>query len=252
MLTQPSLPARGVPPWFVAMLACVSLTAGCALRGPQPGTPATSATAIGDGALPPLRVPVDAVRYEVDPERTVVTVIVRRAGPLARLGHDHVVTSNNETGTAWLGNTPESSVFELRLPVGQFDVDLAEARAAAGPEFAPAVPEAARAGTRQNLLRPEVLDAQRYPILTLRSSRASGTWPNVTAKVAVEIKGRVSEIDVPVHVEREAGVLTARGALQLSQSQLGLTPFSAAGGAIQVADVLEVRFALVATTKPGN
>jgi hypothetical protein len=186
----------------------------------------------------------------VDPDRTVVTILVRRAGPLARLGHDHVITSQEETGAAWLTDRPETSAFELRLPVDKFDVDLPEARATAGPEFAQAVPDSARDGTRANMLRPEVLDAARYPTITLRSSSASGEWPDVKARVAVEFKGSVTEFEVPMHVERKAGLLGARGSLQLSQSQLGLTPFSVAGGAIQVADALEIRFELVATTKP--
>jgi hypothetical protein len=38
----------------------------------------------------------------------------------------------------------------------------------------------------------------------------------------------------------------ARGALQLRQSDFGITPFSVAGGAIQVADVLEVSFVIAA------
>ena len=40
---------------------------------------------------------------QVDPDRTVVTVIVRRAGPLAKLGHDHVITSADEAGSVWFG-----------------------------------------------------------------------------------------------------------------------------------------------------
>ena len=70
-------------------------------------------------------------RLQVDPERTVVTVIVRRAGPLAKLGHDHVITSADEAGSVWLGSTPADSSFELTLLVDRFDVDLPAARAAA-------------------------------------------------------------------------------------------------------------------------
>ena len=45
------------------------------------------------------------------------------------------------------------------LPWG-FEVDLPEARANAGVEFAAPVPDDARAGTRRNMLRAEVLDAE--------------------------------------------------------------------------------------------
>jgi len=244
MLTHTSVSSRQRRSWFLATLFCVQVS-GCATRGPQPPSPPPHA-----GATAPLAVPAGSVRYVVDPDRTELTIIVRRAGPLARLGHDHVVTSQDETGSAWLTARPETSAFELRVPVAEFEVDLPEARSKAGPEFAQAVPESARAGTRANMLRPEVLDAGQYPTIALRSTTSSGEWPDVKSRVAVEFKGSVTEFEVPMHVQQEGGVLQARGSLQVSQSQLGLTPFSVAGGAIQVGDMLEIRFELVATTEP--
>lgn len=187
-------------------------------------------------------------RLEVDPERTVVTVIVRRAGPLAKLGHDHVITSADEAGSVWLGSTPADSSFELTLPVDRFDVDLPAARAAAGVEFAAPVPDDARAGTRHNMLRAEVLDGEQFPTLTLRSSAASGAWPQPIVRVAVTLKGVEREQEIPVVIERDAAGLTARGELRLNQTDFGITPFSVAGGAIRVADTLEIRFELAAAS----
>jgi polyisoprenoid-binding protein YceI len=185
---------------------------------------------------------------QVDPERTVVTVTVRRAGPLAKLGHDHVITSADEAGSVWLGSTPADSSFELTLPVDRFDVDLPAARAAAGVEFAAPVPDDARAGTRHNMLRAEVLDGEQFPTLTLRSSAASGAWPQPIVRVAVTLKGVAREQEIPVVVERDTAGLTARGELRLNQTDFGITPFSVAGGAIRVADTLEIRFELAAAS----
>ena len=187
---------------------------------------------------------------QVDPDRTVVTVIVRRAGPLARLGHDHVITSADEAGTVWLGSTPADSSFELTLPVERFDVDLPEARAAAGPEFAAPVPDDARDGTRHNMLRAAVLDGEHFPTITLRSTAATGDWPQPIVRVAVTLKGVEREQEIPVVVERDADGVIARGELRLNQTDFGITPFSVAGGAIQVADTLEIRFAIAASS-PG-
>ena len=187
-------------------------------------------------------------RLQVDPERTVVTVIVRRAGPLAKLGHDHVITSADEAGSVWLGSTPADSSFELTLPVDRFDVDLPAARAAAGLEFAAPVPDDARAGTRHNMLRAEVLDGEHFPTITLRSSAASGVWPQPIVRVAVTLKGVEREQEIPVVVERDAAGLTARGELRLNQTDFGITPFSVAGGAIRVADTIEIRFEIAAAS----
>ena len=187
-------------------------------------------------------------RLQVDPERTVVTVIVRRAGPLAKLGHDHVITSADEAGSVWLGSTPADSSFELTLLVDRFDVDLPAARAAAGLEFAAPVPDDARAGTRHNMLRAEVLDGEHFPTITLRSSAASGVWPQPIVRVAVTLKGVEREQEIPVVVERDVDGLTARGELWLNQADFGITPFSVAGGAIRVADTLEIRFEIAAVS----
>jgi hypothetical protein len=222
------------------------ILAGC--RSTSEPAPPVNASQSRSPSSAPAKMPAGALTLQVDPERTVVTVIVRRAGPLAKLGHDHVITSADEAGSVWLGSTPADSSFELTLPVGRFDVDLPAARAATGPEFAAPVPDDARAGTRRNMLRAEVLDGEHFPTITLRSATASGIWPQPIVRVAVTLKGVEREQEIPVIVERDAGSLTARGELRLNQTDFGMTPFSVAGGAIQVADTLEIRFEIAASS----
>jgi polyisoprenoid-binding protein YceI len=92
-----------------------------------------------------------------------------------------------------------------------------------------------------------VLDGERFPAITLRSAAASGLWPQPIVRVAVTLKGVEREQEIPVVVERDADGVTARGELRLNQTAFGMTPFSVAGGAIQVADTLEVRFEIAAS-----
>ena len=227
-----------------AMVAVFVLVASCRST-PEPASPANASQSHSPGSAP-TATRAGTQTLQVDPDRTVVTVIVRRAGPLAKLGHDHVITSADETGSVWLGNTPADSSFELTLPVERFDVDLLEARAAAGPEFAAPVPETARQGTRQNMLRTAMLDGEQFPTIPLRSTAASGVWPQPIVRVAVTLKGVEREQEIPVVVQRDAHGVTALGELRLNQTDFGMTPFSVAGGAIQVADTLEVRFEIAA------
>jgi polyisoprenoid-binding protein YceI len=230
-----------------AILAALAILAGCrSTTATSPSANASQSQSAGTAAT----IRAGTRTLQVDPERTVVTVLVRRAGPLARLGHDHVITSADEAGSVWLGNTPADSSFELTLPVDRLEVDLPAARAAAGLEFAAPVPDDARAGTRQNMLRAEVLDGQHFPAITLRSSAASGAWSQPIVRVAVTLKGVEREQEIPVIVERAADGLTARGELRLNQTDFGITPFSVAGGAIRVADTLEIRFEIAAAS-PG-
>jgi polyisoprenoid-binding protein YceI len=230
-----------------AVLAALAILAGCrSTTAPPPSANASQSQSAGTAAS----IRAGTRTLQVDPERTVVTVFVRRAGPLARLGHDHVITSADEAGSVRLGNTPADSSFELTLPVDRLEVDLPAARAAAGLEFAAPVPDDARAGTRHNMLRAEVLDGQHFPAITLRSSAASGAWPQPIVRVVVTLKGVEREQEIPVVVERDADGLTARGELRLNQTDFGITPFSVAGGAIRVADTLEIRFEIAAAS-PG-
>jgi polyisoprenoid-binding protein YceI len=237
-----------------AILAMLAMAAGCRSTTTPPAA-ANASQSQSQSAGPAGAAGATATRagtrtLQVDPERTVVTVIVRRAGPLARLGHDHVITSADEAGSVWLGSTPADSSFELSVPVERFDVDSPAARAAAGPEFAASVPDDARAGTRHNMLRAEVLDGAHFPAITLRSAAASGAWPQPIVRVAATLKGVERDYEIPVVVERDANGLVARGELRLNQTDFGITPFSVAGGAIQVADTLEIRFEIAAAA-PG-
>ena len=100
------------------------------------------------------------------------------------------------------------------------------------------------------MLRAEVLDGEHFPTITLRSTAASGVWPQPIVRVAVTLKGVEREQEIPVVVERDANGVIARGELRLNQTDFGMTPFSVAGGAIQVADTLEIRFEIAASS-PG-
>jgi hypothetical protein len=220
------------------LLVCVSLLAGCtAQRAESPPTAPPAAD-----AARPLQIPAGAAVYAIDADRSVVTLRVYRAGPLARLGHNHVVTSTAEAGYAWTTGEPAGSGFEVRVPVEALVVDDPAARVAAGPEFPGQVPEDAREGTRRNMLRPEVLDAVRYPEIVVAAASLGGSWDGPFATARVTIKDQVRPVEVPLRIARTANELVARGSFRILQSDFGITPFSVGGGAIQVADGVDVAF----------
>jgi hypothetical protein len=223
----------------LAGLAGLAITA-CAPRraeAPPPG-PATTA--------PGATVPRGAREFEIDPDASVVTILVRRAGKLSGFGHVHVVTSAGETGRVWLGATPDLSGFEVRVPVNEFVVDDPAARAAAGPEFTAQVPEDARTGTRRNMLGPDVLDVGHYPEVVVSSAGPVAGAPPSSLKVRMVVRGAALERELPVTVRIDPEAVSARGSFRVLQSELGMKPFSIIGGAIAVADEIEVRFEIVA------
>jgi polyisoprenoid-binding protein YceI len=219
------------------------LAAGCAPRRAEP--PPTAA----EPKLPAMEIPAAARVFDVDPVRSVVTIRVYRAGPMAKLGHNHVITSGDERGVVWQGLDPSGSGFELHIPVKALVVDDSAARAGAGPDFAGDVPESARQGTYQNLMRPEVLDAAQYPEIVVRSTGISGSWQRPVAHAQAMLKGQVRTIDVPLELDQAGTMLMVRGEFRIRQTAFGMTPFSVAGGAIQVADEVDLSFVIVATAR---
>lgn len=241
MLTQQPANAR-----LSLLAALVAALAGCASRLPEPASRSPeSASVAGDPAL--TKAPDGARRCPLDDRQSQVMLLVYRSGPLARLGHNHVITSAVETGYVWLGRRAGESGFEIRVPVHELAVDEPQARLLAGEQFMGEVPDAARSGTASNMLRPEVLDGERYPEVLLSAAGLTGDEGEMPVPTTVSIRGIARRIDVPTSVRITAHEVRASGRLQIRQTEFGITPFSVAGGAIQVADEVDVSFEFVAT-----
>lgn len=222
-----------------ALLLLVS--AGLLTACPKPVRPPERAPA---APTPPAEVR-DAAIYDVDPQQSALHVLVFRGGALARLGHNHVMSVRGLKGRLWLHATTAKSGFDVSFPVAQMLVDDPEARRAAGSDFPPDVPEADREGTRRNMLRAEVLDAERYPTITLKSVNIAGSRANPQATARVTLRDVSRDVSLRPAVSVEADRVMVRGEFDLLQSDFGIKPFSAALGALTVQDRLHVTFAVV-------
>jgi hypothetical protein len=191
----------------------------------------------------------------------LLTILVFRAGALASAGHNHVIASRTLGGTIYLTQDSAGVSFEVHLPVDSLTVDDAALRAEQdSADFPPDVPQSAKEGTRQNMLGSALLNAAAFPEIVLRalpaSAPASPAAPADSAplpqsgvlrsRVQAEVRGQPHTLLVPVHYERSGRTITASGDFTLRQSELGLTPFSAMLGALQVRDEMRVRFRIVA------
>lgn len=225
--------------WKSCCAAMLSLTlAACGAPKSRP-----SPAGAGPSAQPP---PTPANVYRIDPAHSELRVLVYRAGPMAALGHDHVIVNRALGGWVQGGGTDTAASFLLTVPAAGFVVDDAAARREEGPQFAEQIPEDARAGTLRNMLGPAVLDAGRFPAISIRSVAVTEERGTLEAKLTVNVAEHDSTLVVPFSLERSAGRLTASGALTLRQSELGLTPFSVFLGALRVQDEMQVKFNLVA------
>jgi hypothetical protein len=197
--------------------------------------------------VPPAPVPgadLDAYRaaaasgaavYAVDPGASLLTVKVGRAGPMARLGHDHVVASHTLAGYV----APGAGRADVSFRVDQMTVDEPPLLRDAGIATQPS--SQAVEGTRKNMLGP-VLEAQRYPMVTLHAERLAGS----DLRVAVTLHGVTRWLALPAAIQVDAAQVAASGTARLKQTDFGMTPFSVGGGLLSVQDELEIRYRIVA------
>jgi hypothetical protein len=224
--------------WRPVLVALVLLGAcGAPPRQPAPAVPAQPAAV----AAP------TGPAYRIDPQRSELRILVYRAGALARFGHNHVLVSRALEGEVRVA-APGGFVgatFDASLAVSSFTVDEPAARREEGAEFATEPNATDVEGTRHNLLGPGVLDGAAFPTLRVHGVTA-GTATSPSAEATVELRGRSTPLTVPLAVTADGATLTVRGGFGVLQSALGLTPFSAALGALSVRDEIEVRFRIVA------
>jgi hypothetical protein len=210
-------------------LLALAVTA-CAIpeRAPAPAAPPVGAPA-----------PPAATRYELDSSE--VRVLVFRDGPLKQLGHNHVIVSRALTGHVDVREPLGTSSFELALPLESLSVDEPALRAEEGAEFPGEIADQDREGTRRNMLSAALLDAAAFPVLRMASAGLREDARGWIASTRVMIRGAERSIEVPVSVTLEDGRLVAHGEFTVTHEQLGLTPFSAAMGALRVRDDIVIR-----------
>jgi hypothetical protein len=222
-----------------------------------PTPPRVPAPAAEQGTVAPAPqqpAPHVGTPYDIAADASLLTVLVYRGGALASAGHNHVIASHELSGTVYVAPERLRSSFEVHIPVATLTVDEASLRAGqSSDDFPPDVPDSARQGTRHNMLGSALLDAGHYPEIVLRAlslEQAAGAPPGETntvmAQVQSTVRDQVRTFAVPVRWQLSSGTLDLSGTLTLRQSELGLTPFSAMLGALQVQDEMHVTFHIVA------
>ncbi len=180
--------------------------------------------------------------YRVDAEGSDIRLLVHRAGALSRLGHSHVISVGQIAGTVTVHPDLEQSSFELEIPVRGLIVDDPRPRREEGDEFSTEPSERDMAGTRANMLGERVLNAERYPLITLTGTGPTGDGPESVLNLSIELLGRVVELSVPTTLRLDADSLEATGTFRLSHGDLGMRPFSAMVGALRVADEMNLKY----------
>jgi hypothetical protein len=228
----------------IAILALCATLLGCP-KAQRPEVPAPPPQTTGV----PERDLKGATVYQVRPEESLVRVLTYKGGALSAAGHNHVIASHNLTGKVYVHEDISHCAFDLVMPATLLEVDEANLRQEEGEDFKSQVSDSAKEGTRKNMLGEALLDGEHYPGVELNSTTLGGTRESMQATVRVKVKDQQHDIQVPVVVKYAGDQLTATGEFSVKQSELGLKPFSALGGALQVQDEMKVKFSIVAEKK---
>jgi polyisoprenoid-binding protein YceI len=168
-----------------------------------------------------------------------VVINVGKAGAFSFAGHAHEVEAP-VTGRVSV-NRSDLTRSEVWL-----EFDSASLRVTGQGEPAQDVPEVQRV-----MLSERVLDVKRYPTIVFHSRRittagSSGAFVNVSVAGDLTLRGVTKPVIVPVRIALGDGSVTAGGTVTLKQSDFGIQPVTAAGGAVRVKDALEITFSLQA------
>jgi polyisoprenoid-binding protein YceI len=177
--------------------------------------------------------------FRVDPAESLVVIEVRRAGSLARLGHDHVVASHEVRGYV----APDEGRADLYVPLARMQVDEPALRKQAGLDTQPT--ESDIEGTRANMLE-KVLEAEEFPFALIRVSGAKAKEKKTTLAVAITLHGSTRTLQVPAEIEADAEKMSVTGRFSFEQTDFGITPYSLLGGAIAVQNRVDLRFRIIA------
>ena len=225
--------------------ACLGLGLLC-LSGCQTSPAPPSA------ALPASRVHAsetateNAVRYEILADRSDVRFLVFREGPLAKLGHNHVIQAKTIRGEILVAPDIHQSRFFIEIPVKDFHVDAAELRRDEGGDFLPQPDDDAIAGTTRNMLGEKVLDVANYPMIEIESVALNGPDWGLDVTMRIRLHGVEREIVVPAAVAHDRDTLVVTAVFSIRQSDFAIVPMRVFGGALQVGDTVKVRMRIVA------
>jgi polyisoprenoid-binding protein YceI len=235
------LPARPIGAALIAAGLCLSACQAVPGLRSRPSPPASTTTAV----------PAAATRYRIDATRSEVLILVYRDGRLANLGHNHVVAVRELSGEVLAATDPLQSSWQLDFPVEALSVDDPQLRQAQGAEFQSRLDDVAIAGTREHMLGPQLLDAAHFPTIHLQSEQVRSDADGLHMRIRIVVRDHSAQLDVPLSLERSPEQLSASGDFDLTHTELGLSPYSVALGALRVADRMHVHYRLVALPDGG-
>ncbi len=185
-------------------------------------------------------------QYKIVPNDSWIRVLAYPDGPLRRFGHHHVISHTAIKGTVKVKSDLSKSSIDLELKVSDFVVDDATLRMLEDENFQKEVSQKDINGTRENMLGEKLLNVEQFPLIRVSTEKIDGEIPDFKIETAITIKDATYKVVIPANISISDNSLIASGKFELNQTEIGLVPFSAAGGALTVRDLLVFKYEIYA------
>ena len=190
----------------------------------------------------------DGKVFTLNPKLSSVRIYVFPGGAVPTWGHNHVLTSPNFTGFAYLPSKGTTDArFDLEFRLDQLEIDNPDERSKLGEAFSSTLEPDVINTIREHMLGEDNLQAELYPVVRIRSVHVAGVIPKLAAEVQIDLHGQQKTMTMPLSVEYLPNRLIATGAFVFRQSDFGIHPYSILGGFLAVLDEVVVEFSLVGT-----
>jgi polyisoprenoid-binding protein YceI len=197
-------------------------------------------------ALAPSVSLAEARTYRIEPEATELVAITQPAGLLASFSQPHLLVARAIDGTV-VHDAAEAGRcrIEVRAPSEALEVDDPVRRRRHG--LTQSMSQEVRREVLAAVRSPAQLDVAAFPELSFVSLSVSGPdAEHLTVKGVLSLHGVSAEVEVPVAVAAQDGLLRASGSLRITHAQFGMKPFSFGFGTVRNAEAIELRLVLVA------
>lgn len=188
----------------------------------------------------------EPVVYNIQKADSVLRVFVGRAGLLARLGHNHVIRTRDLEGQIVITPRNIESTATFLFPVESLEVDNPQERERAGSGYDSQPGASAIAGTRDNMLGNDVLNSSEFPDIRVNIATSSVAEEQWLFAIELELQGRLIDFEIPATLIVSDASVSVHADFSLTHEQLGLSPFTALGGTLRVADTLDFELAIEA------
>jgi len=186
--------------------------------------------------------PVTNNEFRIDTDASWLRVLAYPDGPLRRFGHHHVISHHGISGSVVVAPNPLDSTIMLELTVADFKVDDPTLRGLEGEDFDGEISREDIDGTRGNMLGEKLLHAEQFATIKIQSTAIDGSLPDVNIVTTVTVIGMEHSVIFPANIELTHDSFVVSGQLEITHGELGLSPFTALGGALSVRDLLVLKY----------